>query len=227
MTVVNTVLSTEKVCQVAESSGGKMWYFRLDATNAADVQTVFATALSQTRFPLRGLVCCAGISGEGSSLTFSADQMRRIIDVNVMGTFLCAQAAARHIQHQSPAEPGSFVLIASMSAHVSNKGVDTVAYNSSKAAVAQMTRSLAAEWGSRVDMPLIRVNSVSPGYIQTRMSAESMDDPDTKRLWTEGNMLCRLSEAHEYRGVVVFLLSDASSYMTGADVRVDGGHTAW
>lgn len=159
-----------------------MWYFRLDATNAADVQMVFATALSQTRFPLRGggLVCCAGISGEGSSLTFPAGQMRRIIDVNIMGTFLCAQAAARHIQDQHPSEQSSFVLIASMSAHISHKGVDTVAYNSSKAAVAQMTHSLAAEWGSRVDMPLIRVNSVSPGYIQTRMSAESMADPDTK-----------------------------------------------
>lgn len=109
-----------------------------------------------------------------------------------------------------------------MSAHISNKDVDTVAYNSYKAAVAQMARSLATEWGSRVDIPLIRVNSVSLGYSQTRMSAESMRDPDTKRLWTEGNMLSRLSEAHEYRVVVVFLLSDASSYMTGADVRVDG-----
>jgi NAD(P)-dependent dehydrogenase (short-subunit alcohol dehydrogenase family) len=215
----------EKVQQSAESSGAKVWYFKLDATNSADVQRVFTAALSGTRFPLRGLVCCAGISGEGPSLTFSADQMRRIIDVNVMGTFLCAQAAAQHIQYQK--EAASFVLIASMSAHVSNQGVDTVAYNSSKAAVAQMTRSLAAEWGGRADMPLIRVNSVSPGYIQTRMSAESMADPETKQLWTEGNMLCRLSEAHEYRGVVVFLLSDASSYMTGADVRVDGGHTAW
>lgn len=216
---------TEKVQQTAKTSGGKVWYFQLDTTNPSDVQKVFATALSSTRVPLRGLVCCAGISGEGPSLTFSADQMRRIIDVNVMGTFLCAQAAAQHIQ--TSAKAASIVLIASMSAHVSNLGVDTVAYNSSKSAVAQMTRSLAAEWGSRADIPLIRVNSVSPGYIQTRMSAGSMSDPDTKQLWTEGNMLCRLSEAHEYRGVVVFLLSDASSYMTGADVRVDGGHTAW
>ncbi|KAF3399485.1 hypothetical protein DPV78_007019 [Talaromyces pinophilus] len=133
MTVINTL--NRKNQSNSQSSGGKAWYFHLDATDAADVQTVFVTALSSTRFPLRGLVCCTSISGEGSSLTFSADQMRRIIDVNIMGTFLCAQAAARHIQRQSPTEPGSFVLIANMSAHVSNKGV-----NSSKAAVAQMAR---------------------------------------------------------------------------------------
>ncbi|UQC81289.1 short-chain dehydrogenase [Colletotrichum lupini] len=114
-----------------------------------------------------------------------------------------------------------------MSAHGSNKGVDTVAYNSSKSAVVQMARSLAAEWGSRADIPLIRVNSISPGCIRTRMAEGPLSNPDMEREWTNGNMLMRLSEAHEYRGPITFLLSDASSFMTGSDVRVDGGHTAW
>lgn len=107
------------------------------------------------------------------------------------------------------------------------QGVDTAAYNSSKAAVVQLTRSLAAEWGSRPDIPLIRVNSISPGYIKTRMTVDSLSEPGMLRQWTEDNMLLRLSEAHEYRGAIMFLLSDASSFMTGADLRCDGGHTAW
>ncbi|KAK1479143.1 short chain dehydrogenase [Colletotrichum tamarilloi] len=214
-----------RVLNVSKSHGTQAWYYRCDTTNAENVKFVFAESMKKSRFPLRGLVACAGISGDAPSIDFPIDTARSIIDVNVIGTLVCAQAAAQEIQRQGSA--GSIVLIASMSAHGSNKGVDTVAYNSSKSAVVQMARSLAAEWGSRADIPLIRVNSISPGYIRTRMTEEPLSNPDMEREWTNGNMLMRLSEAHEYRGPITFLLSDASSFMTGSDVRVDGGHTAW
>lgn len=100
-------------------------------------------------------------------------------------------------------------------------------YNASKSAILQLTRSLAAEWGSRPGMPLMRVNSISPGYIQTRMTEQTLLRPGMKELWEGENMLNRLSYADEYRGPISFLLSDASSFVTGADLRVDGGHTAW
>jgi len=100
------------------------------------------------------------------------------------------------------------------------KGVDTAAYNASKAAVLQLTRSFAAEWGSRPSSPLIRVNSISPGYIRTRMTAETLAEPGMEKLWEEDNMLNRLSYADEYRGPIMFLLSDASSFVTGADIKV-------
>ena len=106
------------------------------------------------------------------------------------------------------------------------KGVDTAVYNASKSAILQLPRSLAAEWGSRADMPCVRVNSLSPGYIRTRMTMNSLADPEIEREWAADNMLNRLSEADEYRGGIVFLLSDASSFVTGSDLRVDGGHTA-
>ncbi|OHW99390.1 short chain dehydrogenase [Colletotrichum incanum] len=138
--------------------------------------------VSKQHGTLAGLVACAGISGDAPSINFPIDIARRIVDINVLGTLICAQAA----------------------------GVDTVAHNSSKCAVVQMARSLAAEWGSRADIPLIRVNSISP---------------EQERKWVNGSMLLRLSEAHEYRGPIIFVLSDASSYMTGSDVRVDGGNT--
>lgn len=91
----------------------------------------------------------------------------------------------------------------------------------------QMTRSLAAEWGSRVGCPLIRVNSISPGYIKTRMTMDALLVPDREKEWSADNMLNRLSYADEYRGPAMFLLCDASSFVTGTDLRVDGGHTAW
>lgn len=182
--------------------------------------------MKKARYPLRGLVACAGISDGGSSLDFPMERTKRLLDVNVAGTFACVQAAA-NIMQRSPDVSASIVLIASMSGHVSNKGVDTAMYNASKAAVLQLTRSLAAEWGSRPGIPLIRVNSISPGYIETRMTEQTLSEPGMRELWEGDNMLNRLSYADEYRGPIVFLLSDASSFVTGADIKVDGGHTAW
>ncbi|KAI9045158.1 oxidoreductase [Aspergillus affinis] len=211
--------------ETASRHATKVWYFRCDIGDEGHVRATISNSVSKTRFPLRGLLCCAGISGEGPSVEYPIQGVRRLMDINVVGTFVCAQAVAQEIRKHGL--PGSMVLIASMSAHGSNKGIDTAAYNASKAAIVQLVRSLAAEWGSRVDIPLIRVNSISPGYIRTRMTVESLAQPGMEEQWMQDNMLMRLSEAHEYRGAILYLLSDASSFVTGADLRVDGGHTAW
>jgi NAD(P)-dependent dehydrogenase (short-subunit alcohol dehydrogenase family) len=98
------------------------------------------------------------------------------------------------------------------------------AYNASKAGVLQLARNLASEWGQYN----IRVNTISPGYIVTAMvEALFVDQPERKEQWPKENMLGRLSYPKEYRGAAVFLLSEASSFMTGADLRMDGGHAAW
>lgn len=98
------------------------------------------------------------------------------------------------------------------------------AYNASKAGVLQLGRNLAMEWGQHG----IRVNTLSPGYIVTAMTAPLFKQfPDRKVNWPKDNMLGRLSYPEEYRGAAVFLLSEASSFMTGADLKIDGGHTAW
>ncbi|KAL1985498.1 hypothetical protein VTN96DRAFT_7828 [Rasamsonia emersonii] len=123
---------------------------------------------------------------------------------------------------------GSMVLVASMSGSITNKGADTSPYNSSKSAVLQLGRSLAAEWGSRPGHPLIRVNTISPVYIKTAMTVDILAaKPNREQEWSSENMLNRLSTTDEYRAPIIFLLSDGSSFMTGADLRVDGGHTAW
>lgn len=104
------------------------------------------------------------------------------------------------------------------------QGLICPAYNASKAAVLQLARNLAAEWGTYN----IRVNTISPGYIVTAMVEKLfVEFPERRDQWPKENMLGRLSRPEEYRGAAVFLLSDASSFMTGSDLRMDGGHAAW
>jgi len=200
---------------------------------------------AQLRYPIRGLVCCAAISGESDACSYSTEIFRRIIDVNITGTFLTARAAAEEM-HRAEVT-GSIILIASMSGYVSNKGINTSAYNASKSAVHQLARSLAAEWGHaqntfpgstttetnpnpsmdpRPIYPTIRVNTLSPGHIDTPLSEAARVRGLTDE-WAKQNMLGRISQPEEYRAPVLFLLGEGSSYMTGADLRVDGGHCAW
>jgi len=98
------------------------------------------------------------------------------------------------------------------------------AYNASKAGVIQLARNLASEWGQHG----IRVNTLSPGYIVTAMVEALFEKfPERRRDWPTQNMLGRLSAPEEYRGAAVFLISDASSFLTASDLRMDGGHSAW
>ena len=106
-----------------------------------------------------------------------------------------------------------------------DQGLLCPAYNASKAGVVQLARNLASEWG----VPhAIRVNTISPGYIVTAMVEELFQKfPERKEEWPKQNMLGKLSRPEDFRGAAVFLISDASRYMTGADLRIDGGHCSW
>src|SRR5207247_1647796 len=111
--------------------------------------------------------------------------------------------------------PGSVVLVASMSGMVANKGLFSPVYNSSKAAVNQLAKNLAMEWGQQG----IRVNSLCPGHILTPMVRQNFEQvPELRETWERESMLCRISDPREFRGAAVFLLSDASTYMTGTSL---------
>lgn len=110
---------TEDLQILAKACSAKLWYYKCDITNVDTTRSLFREAVTAARFPLRGLVTCAGISSIGRSIDFSIEEMRRIIDVNLTGTFICAQSAAREIFEQG--FPASIVFIASMSGHVVNK----------------------------------------------------------------------------------------------------------
>ncbi|KAJ6044999.1 uncharacterized protein N7446_003200 [Penicillium canescens] len=200
-------------------------YIQCDQRSDDSVNAAFDEIVPGLTYPIRGLAACAGVSDNGPATEFPSESFTRLLDINVTGTFRVAQRVAKETIKANVT--ASMVLVASMSGYVSNKGVDTAGYNSSKAAVHQLARSLAAEWGSRVGIPLIRVNSLSPGYIRTAATAEALQKPGMETQWAGDNMLYRLSTVDEFRAPVLFLLGDGSSFMTGSDLRVDGGHCSW
>ncbi|KAG1743347.1 uncharacterized protein EDB91DRAFT_1346385 [Suillus paluster] len=155
-------------------------------------------------------------------LEYPAQEYREVLDVNTNGVLFTAQAAGRQMARFG--RGGSIILIASMSGSITNRGHAWVSYNSSKAAVLQMARSMACELGEKK----IRVNSLSPGYIYTSMTAAFLDkQPHLLDAWSNMNPLGRLGRPDELRGVVTWLASDASTFCTGSDIIVSGGHHSW
>jgi NAD(P)-dependent dehydrogenase (short-subunit alcohol dehydrogenase family) len=176
------------------------------------------------------------------AIDYPLDGFRRILEVNVTGSFLVAKHTARIMREEGTS--GSIVFIASMSGQIANRvsrtfeqaywtftkcwparaqGIHCAAYNTSKAAVHQMSRSLAVEWGQYG----IRVNTLSPGYIRTAMTDQLLaEKPEIEMLWMAGALLGRLGAPEDFKAPAIYMLSDGSSFTTGADLRVDGGHCA-
>ncbi|KAF9876966.1 hypothetical protein CkaCkLH20_05812 [Colletotrichum karsti] len=201
--------------------GTSLTYHQVDVRDVAQLNDIVEGIVNQ-HGRLDGLIAAAGIQQETPALEYKAEDVDKMMGVNVTGCFMTAQAVARQMIRLNT--PGSIVMIASMSGTVANRGLICPAYNASKAAVLQLGRNLAAEWG----VHNIRVNTISPGYIVTAMVEALFETyPERKTEWPQHNMLNRLSRPDEYRGAAVFLLSDASSFMTGSDLRIDGGHCAW
>ncbi|KAI6109241.1 hypothetical protein EDD16DRAFT_1517001 [Pisolithus croceorrhizus] len=155
-------------------------------------------------------------------LEYPAEAFKEVIDVNTSGVFFTAQAAGRQMARFG--RGGSIILVGSVLGSVAALDHGVISYSSSKAAVLQMARSMACELGSKK----IRVNSLSPGYIHTRMTDAFIDKrPDILDEWSRLNPLGRIGRPDELRGVITWLASDASTFCTGSNIVVDGGHCAW
>ncbi|MDP6780118.1 MAG: glucose 1-dehydrogenase [Candidatus Latescibacteria bacterium] len=162
----------------------------------------------------------AGIVHQGEAESVSEADWRKVIDVDLNGVFFCCQAVAEPMIEQ---KSGSIINIASMSGIIVNYPQSQASYNAAKAGVAHLTKSLASEWAQH----RIRVNAISPGYMRTDMTAPMIEDPEYGGRWLAATPMGRAGEPEELGPVAVFLASDASSFVTGADIIADGGFTIW
>jgi NAD(P)-dependent dehydrogenase (short-subunit alcohol dehydrogenase family) len=164
------------------------------------------------------LVNNAGTCIHRPALDVTADEWRSVMDVNVDGVWNCSQAFGRQMVAQ---RSGVIVNIGSISAQIVNRPQWQPGYNASKAAVHQLTKSLAAEWAPYG----VRVNALAPGYIKTEMAP--VDEPQFRQHWIEDAPMRRYAMPAELGPSVVYLASDASSFMTGSVLVVDGGYTVF
>jgi NAD(P)-dependent dehydrogenase (short-subunit alcohol dehydrogenase family) len=164
------------------------------------------------------LVNNAGACIHRPALDVTGAEWNEVIDVNVHGVWNCCQAFGRHMAANGG---GTIVNIGSISAQIVNRPQWQPAYNTSKAAVHHLTKSLAAEWA-----PLgIRVNALAPGYVKTEMAP--VDEPQYRQHWIEDVPMRRYATPEEIAPSLVFLASDASAFMTGSVLVIDGGYTLW
>jgi NAD(P)-dependent dehydrogenase (short-subunit alcohol dehydrogenase family) len=164
------------------------------------------------------LVNNAGVAIHGDSGAYPEETWREIMDINVDAVFRCCRAALAPMRRQGG---GVILNVGSISGIVSNIPQNQVAYNSSKAAVHMMTKSLASE----VAAENIRVNAVAPGYIETDLSRGGIENPDWFPIWRRMTPMGRVGQPDEVAAAALFLCSAASSYVTGEVLVVDGGYT--
>jgi NAD(P)-dependent dehydrogenase (short-subunit alcohol dehydrogenase family) len=197
-----------------------------DRAHAVDLDLLEAGATDQLvdsaidRFgAVHVLVNDAGASDDVDALDFPVERFREIVELNLTVPFALAQRAAREMV--ASGSGGSIVNVASQYGLVGvNAGI--AAYAASKGGIVNLTRQLAVELARRG----VRVNAVAPGYFRSEMTTAVFDDPATARWLRRTSPMGRGGEPHELDGALLFLASDASSYVTGAVVPVDGGWTA-
>lgn len=160
-------------------------------------------------------ICNAGICINEKAEEMTFESWKKVIDINLTGVFLTAQAAGRVMIKKGK---GSIINLASMSGHVVNQPQPQCAYNASKAGVIMLTKSLAVEWAPYN----VRVNCISPGYIATEMTLKATNWIPS---WIESTPLKRMGNPEELQGAMLYLASDASMYTSGSDIVIDGAFT--
>lgn len=200
--------------EIAENYGVRTKAYCCDVTQAEMVESCIQKAAEEMG-TLDLLFNNAGIGMIKPTIECTPEDWQKVINVNLNGIFYVAREFGKYlIEH---GKTGNIVNTASMSAHIVNIPQCQASYNSSKAGVKHLTKSLAIEWADKG----IRVNSISPGYIRTELTKEVRED--WQEYWKSMIPFRRMGMPEELAGAVIYLLSEASSYTSGCDIVIDGG----
>ena len=206
---------SEAVAKELSDSGAEAIAVDLDVTDRAQVGRML-DEVTERLGPVDVLVNNAGVCYHRPAAEIPVEEWIDTFDVNVHGLWHCAQVVGTQMIERGG---GVIVNIGSISAMIVNRPQWQPAYNASKAAVHQLTKSLAAEWAPHN----VRVNALAPGYVKTAMAP--VDEPQFRRHWIEDAAMQRYAMPEELGPSLVYLASDASSFMTGSVLVVDGGYT--
>jgi NAD(P)-dependent dehydrogenase (short-subunit alcohol dehydrogenase family) len=201
----------EEACAAIRKAGGSAQSIQLDVTDRASIDS----SLSQAGTAFDILINNAGVSGGSRAVDLDEAEWDRVLDTNLKGVFLAAQAVAQGMR--AAGKGGAIVNIASILGHRVAGSVS--AYAASKAGVIQLTKALALEWAREG----IRVNALCPGYIETDINRQFFASEAGLQLIKRIPQR-RLGKPEELDGALLLLASEAGSYMTGSTIEVDGGH---
>lgn len=204
--------------ELTSATGRSAFAVQTDVTRPDQVNAMIETVLREFG-ELNFAFCNAGICINAPAEEMTYEQWKKVIDINLTGIFLTAQAAGKQMLRQE--KGGSIINTASMSGHIVNWPQPQCAYNASKAGVIMLTKSLAVEWATRN----VRVNCISPGYIGTDLINNSEPLKPLIAQWNQAAPLHRLGKPEELQAAVVYLAGDAGSFTTGSDFVIDGAFT--
>jgi NAD(P)-dependent dehydrogenase (short-subunit alcohol dehydrogenase family) len=199
-------------------AGGKAAFIALDVTHP-DMVALAVETIYTDHGAVDVLVNNAGIVRNAPALEISLADWNAVLDINLGGVFHCAQAFGRRM---IAAGKGTMVNISSICGEVTVHPQPQVSYNAAKAGVNLLTKSLAVEWARSG----VRVNAVAPGYVGTELTLRGRSNSEWFDTWMRMTPMGRLGEPREIANAVLFLAADASSYITGTVLTIDGGYTA-
>lgn len=214
--VITDVIDTKDTLMEIKEYDDQSFDLQVDVSNKSEVEQMIKKTVDQFG-SIDIFVNNAGILKSANAEDFSEKDWKKVIDVNLNGVFLCAQAAGKQMIEQQSGKIINVSSIAGLSGYASS-----AAYSASKAGVISITKTLAAEWGKHN----IQINAICPGVFATDMTADYLKDDEFKEMIKTNVPLGRYATPDELMGTIIYLASNASDYMTGHALVIDGGWTA-
>jgi NAD(P)-dependent dehydrogenase (short-subunit alcohol dehydrogenase family) len=208
-----------KIVKKLSKKNKNIFYYNLNALSEESIFDLKKIIIKKFK-KIDVLINAIGICKNKDAVKVSNKEWDEVLNINVNSMFyLCREFGKVFIKQKY----GSIVNVGSNSGIIVDKPQPQASYNASKAAVHQLTKSLACEWAKYN----IRVNAIAPGYVATKMTLLGRNKPEWFKYWIEMTPMKRLAKPSEIASSVLFLSSDSSSYCTGSILSVDGGYTSW